>query len=132
MVVPTSRNQPRAVVLAVDDYALNAELMPVLLEPLGVRVLTAASGRQALALCDANQFDLILIDVRLPDIDGRTTAALIQQSRLNKETPTLFMTGDDVVAEALIAKGVDVVLKPYRAATLLAKVSEFLEAHRAA
>jgi CheY-like chemotaxis protein len=119
-------------VLAVDDYELNAELMPVLLEPLGVPVLTASSGRQALALCDVNQFGLILLDVRLPDIDGRATAALLRQSLLNKDTPTLFMTGDDVVAEALIAKGVDVLLKPFRAATLLAKVRAFLGAHRAA
>jgi CheY-like chemotaxis protein len=130
--VPISRNQRATAVLAVDDYELNAELMPVLLEPLGVPVLTASSGREALALCDERQFGLILLDVRLPDIDGRKTAALLRHSRLNKDTPTLFMTGDDVVAEALIAKGVDILLKPFRAATLLAKVSAVLSAHRAA
>jgi CheY-like chemotaxis protein len=130
--VPISRNHPGPVVLAVDDYELNAELMPVLLEPLGAQVVTASSGRQALTLCNAHRFDLILIDVRLPDIDGRKLATLLRQSLLNMETPTLFVTGDDVVAEAMIAQGVDILLKPYRAATLLAKVSTFLGAHRAA
>lgn len=132
MAVPISRNQAGPLVLAVDDYELNAELMPVLLEPLGVRVVTASRGREALALCEANRFALILLDVRLPDIDGRTTASLLRQSPLNKSTPTLFMTGDDVVAELLTAQGVDFVLKPYRASTLLAKVNAYLGAHRAA
>ncbi len=130
MPVPGSKQEPTVVVLAVDDYELNAAIMPVLLEPLCVRVVTASSARQALALCDAEEFGLILLDVHLPDIEGPATAALLRQSLRNKETPTLFVTGDDVCADALIEQGLDVLRKPYRAATLLAKVDALLAARR--
>lgn len=66
-------------VLAVDDNVANLKLINVLLEEQGATVATAASGRQALGLCDQHYFDLILMDLQMPELSGLQVTQLVRQ-----------------------------------------------------
>ena len=57
-------------VLAVDDQPANLRLLDAVLTPRGHRVLTASSGAEALALLDAEDVDLVLLDIVMPEMDG--------------------------------------------------------------
>ena len=69
-----------------------------MLAPLGVPVVTATSGRNALRLLLEHDFAVILLDVRMPGMDGIETARLIKSRERTRETPIVFLTAarDDV------------------------------------
>ncbi len=112
--------------LAVDDYPANLLVLSALLEPENLRVVTAESAEGALALCRAQAFSAILLDIRLRGMDGRQIAWLIRKSELNKDTPILFLTGDPDIAETVRREGSPVLVKPYLAGTLVSRVRELL------
>ena len=82
--LPTATAEPVALrsgppqVLAVDDNSTNLKLLGVLLEELGVQPCLASSGRQALGLCDRQRFDLILMDIQMPELNGLQVTQLIR------------------------------------------------------
>nr|WP_300309842.1 ATP-binding protein [Halomonas sp.] len=75
--LPSARetSQPKALgeveLLVVEDNMVNQEVAQAMLESLGCRVSLAASGQTALSLCEQRRFDLILMDIQMPDLDGR-------------------------------------------------------------
>jgi PAS domain S-box-containing protein len=81
--------------LVVDDDAVNRELVRHFAEPLGVQVTDAESGSAATSLARSDPFDMILMDIRMPGIDG-VTAAKIIRSKLgrNANTPIVAFTAD--------------------------------------
>jgi two-component system sensor histidine kinase BarA len=113
--------------LAVDDYEANLFVLAALLEPQGLSVVTTNNGLRAVSLCDEQEFALILLDVRMPGLDGRQAAKLIRRSSLNQHTPVVFVSGDEVIVEELAAQGYDVLAKPYSAASLVNMVESMLE-----
>lgn len=81
--------------LVVDDEPFNRELVRHILEPAGVRVTEAGGGAEAVAEARTNPFDMILMDIRMPQIDGPTAAKLIRApTGLNAETPMAAFTAD--------------------------------------
>jgi PAS domain S-box-containing protein len=64
--------------LVVDDHPVNRELVKRMVEPLGVAVAEAECGRDGVALASAEQFDIILLDVVMPEMDGPTTSLMIR------------------------------------------------------
>lgn len=68
-------------VLAVDDSAANLRLTSLLLDELGFAVHTAANGREAIQLAKQREFDLIIMDVRMPVLDGLQAAAAIREMK---------------------------------------------------
>src|SRR5207237_3949814 len=81
-------NQP---LLLVDDSPPNLLAYRAVLEPLRYEIVTATSGSEAVRLLGGRQFALLLIDVRMPDIDGFETVELLR-ARLRRETPVIFVT----------------------------------------
>lgn len=81
-------------VLVVDDEQQSRLYTQFMLRNLNADVTTAASGFEALALCEQQRFDLILMDVRMPDLDGLDTARHIRQQRHNARTPIIGLTAD--------------------------------------
>ncbi len=82
-------------VLVVDDNPVNRELVCTITEPLGVRVTEAEDGDAAVNLTGAAQFDLILMDVRMPGLDGPAAARLIRaRPGPNRSTPIIGFTAD--------------------------------------
>ena len=75
------RTRTRATILVVEDYADSRHMLKLLLEDLEYRVLTAGSGKEALAAAAANHVDLVLLDFGLPDMTGPTVVRYLR--RLN-------------------------------------------------
>jgi CheY-like chemotaxis protein len=81
-------------VLVVDDEPEILALLDEVLGREGYAVEVAASGREALARIDGRAFDLIISDVRMPDVDGRELYRLLRAGRPDLADRVLFLTGD--------------------------------------
>jgi CheY-like chemotaxis protein len=79
-------------VLLVDDEPKNLYALSALLEDLGARIHCAASGEEALRLVLKRQFAAILLDVRMPGIDGFETAAAIRSLERTRRVPIIFLS----------------------------------------
>ncbi|MBN8529633.1 MAG: response regulator, partial [Caulobacterales bacterium] len=117
-------------VLVVDDHDINRRAIQLILQPLGCDITTAADGMQALAACESAVFDVIFMDVRMPELDGReTTRRLRAGTGPNARTPVVAVTADtqpeDV--EACTAAGMAYfVSKPLTPAALLGALQHVL------
>ena len=122
-----------ASVLVVDDNPNKLLALETVLAPLGVRTVCAESGRAALRHLLHEDFAVILLDVRMADLDGFDTAALIRQRRRSEHTPIIFVTAFGE-AEADMARGyalgaVDFVFSPIAPEVLRNKVAVFVDLH---
>jgi len=122
--------ESRASILVVDDSPEKLLTMRAVLEGLGEELVTVRSGREALRRLLLQEFAVILLDVRMPDMDGFETAQLIRQRRSSEQTPIIFVTafGEDELSTTGYALGaVDFITTPVRAEVLRSKVSVFLD-----
>ena len=124
----------RANILVVDDTPGKLAALAAVLEPLRQRVVTVASGREALRTLLRQDFALILLDVRMSDMDGFETAALIRQRKASEYTPIIFLTAFEE-AELDMARGyslgaVDFIFSPIVPEVLRAKAAVFVELHQ--
>ena len=121
-------------VLLVDDQPANLLALEAALDPLGVNLVRAVSGAQALAALEKQDFAAVLLDVRMPGMDGFEVARLIRQRPRTRFTPILFVTAGDDPDEAMLSAyalgAVDFLAKPLRTEVLKAKVSVFVELYR--
>ena len=90
---------PDARLLLVDDTRMNIAVVVGLLRRTGIRTDTAESGAEALALARENAYDLILMDQRMPGMDGTETFSRIraQEDGKNTGTPVICLTADAIV-----------------------------------
>jgi len=115
-------------VLLVDDDAANLLALEAVLEPLEQRIMTARSGEGALRLLLEHDFAVILLDLRMPGMDGLETAAAIKQREKSRHTPIIFLTAETGLRIKSYEHGaVDYVVKPYEPAIVRSKVSVFVE-----
>jgi len=92
---PALAGRPPLSILLVDDTAVNRELIRLMLEPLEVRVTEAASGAEAVRLAEGVAFDLILMDIRMPEMDGRQATRIIRAGRgANRHSRIVALTAD--------------------------------------
>lgn len=77
-------------ILVVDDHALNRDLLGVLLGQAGFHISMAENGRSAVELAMDDRFDLILMDIQMPDLDGLTATRMIREA--GKTVPIIAMT----------------------------------------
>src|SRR5438105_10454449 len=122
-------------VLLVDDDATKRFALRTILAPLDENVVEASSGADALRQLLRNEFAVVLLDVRMPIMDGFETAQLIRQRPRSELTPLIFVTALDQ-AETDMGRGynlgaVDFVFAPVVPALLRAKVGVFVELYRA-
>lgn len=122
--------EPTANILVVDDDTKSLLAMESLLTAPGRRIVTAASGAEALRSLLRDDFAVILLDVRIPDMDGFETAALIRQRERSRYTPIIFISAIDTL-ESDVFRGaasgaVDYLFKPVVPQVLEAKVSVFV------
>lgn len=129
------RSQPDPVkILMVDDHPANLLALEATLEPLGETLIEARSGRQALAEIEKHEFALVLLDVRMADLDGFETAALIRQHERARETPIIFLsaihTDTHYARQGLSLGAVDYIYKPFDPDLLRDKVRSFVALYR--
>ena len=109
-------------ILVVDDEEHVRKLLQRILERSGYNVITAANGREALDKLSLAKFDLVLLDLKMPELDGFQTLALI---RKQSNVLVMMVTGMGEVAsvnEALSIGADDYVTKPFSGAVLLARI----------
>jgi len=102
-------------VLIVEDHADTREMLRILLNMIGCRVIEAADGEQAMSVAEKGHPDLILLDVRIPRLDGLTVTRLIRSHPVLNEVPILLITGmvtPQLHREAFIAGCNDCLIKP--------------------
>ena len=112
----TPTQTPPVPVLIVDDNAGKRLALTAVLAPLGYLIVEADSGVAALRCVIDRDFAVILLDVRMPIMDGVETAALIRQRRESEMTPIIFVTahdGDEMTHTDHYAQGaVDFIFAP--------------------
>jgi diguanylate cyclase (GGDEF)-like protein len=124
-----AREMPQVSVLLVDDRAENLFALEVSLEPLGQRLVRAQSGDAALRAVLDEQFAVILMDVRMPGLDGFETLAMLRQRDRTKHIPIIFLTAypeQQQLTRSYESGAVDYISKPFEPETLRSKVSVFV------
>ena len=125
---------PQAKILLVDDEPKSLFALQELLSTLGQNLMIAQSGEEALRLALKNDFAVILLDVRMPGIDGFETARLIRSRERSRLTPIIFLTAaaDEMTSmfRGYEAGAVDYLQKPVVPEILKAKVAVFVELFR--
>jgi PAS domain S-box-containing protein len=116
-------------VLVVDDVAVNRELVSAILSPFDVALSTAASGAEAVEAALAFPFDVILMDLQMPGMDGMAAARAIRTNAgLNRATPIVALSANVLpthVRVCLAAGMNDHVAKPIDPADLLGKIARW-------
>jgi signal transduction histidine kinase len=120
-------------ILVVDDLPEKLLVYETILQGLGQNVLTARSGREALRLLLDREFAVVLLDVKMPEMDGFETATLIRGRKRSAHTPIIFVTAlaDEMnTAHAYSLGAVDYILTPIVPEILRAKVSVFVDLYK--
>jgi two-component system, sensor histidine kinase and response regulator len=121
----------RVNILLVDDQPANLVALEAMLQGLGQNLIKAESGREALKWLLTHEFAVILLDVKMPEMDGFETATLIRQRDKSRHTPILFLTAADK-SESHAVRGyavgaVDYLVKPVVPEFVRSKVAVFVE-----
>ncbi len=121
----------RATILAVDDDPRTLMALQELLGGEGQSVVVATSGEEALRYVLKQDFAVILLDARMPGVDGFETARMIRERERSRQTPIIFLTGayEDVASmfRGYEAGAVDYLVKPLVPEVLKSKISVFVE-----
>ena len=117
-------------ILAVDDSDIIISLIQVLMESHGYQFTSADSAFEALALIKKQHFDLILLDIEMPEMSGVDLLSEMNQQRLLKDTKVVMLTGKtDVehVKQCLELGAVSYILKPFDHETMINRIWEILQ-----
>ena len=118
-------------ILVVDDDENILNLEKTILEQRGFEVTGAVGGAEALEVLGKQTFDLVLLDVMMPEVDGFTVCRKIKEDPRLKDLPVIFLTakgGGEALAEGFESGAVMYINKPFTANKLLTIVNTMLEA----
>jgi signal transduction histidine kinase len=128
---PADVSDDRVNILLVDDQPANLVALEAMLHGLGQNLIRAESGREALKWLLTHDFAVILLDVKMPEMDGFETAALIRQRDKSRHTPILFLTAADNsqnhAVRGYAVGAVDYLVKPVVPEFVRSKVAVFVE-----
>ena len=124
----------QASILIVDDDRAAIVAMQEILANMGARLVTASSGEEALRCVLEDDFAAILMDVKMPGIDGFTTAKMIRERKRSRYTPIIFLTAESSedltgMFRGYQAGAVDYIPKPPIPEVLKSKLSVFVGLH---
>src|SRR5687768_16440791 len=129
--LPAEQSAVAASVLVVDDIESNLLAMSAVLGPLGIRVVQAQSGAEALQRLQEESFAVVLLDVQMPELDGFEVARRIRQLEAGSEVPIIFLTAihrDEAQVRRGYAVGAaDYITKPLDIDVLRARVRSLLD-----
>ena len=118
-------------ILVVDDDENSLNLERTSLEQKGFEVTTCGGGAEALEMLAGRVFDLVLLDVMMPEVDGFTVCRKIKEDPRLKDIPVIFLTakgGGEALAEGFESGAVMYINKPFTANKLITIVKTMLEA----
>ena len=120
-------------VLIVDDISKNIQILGNILRAEGYVLAFAVSGEQALEMMGADRYDLVLLDVMMPGLDGFEVCRRLKTSTESRDIPIIFLTAkteqEDIITGFHLG-AVDYVTKPFNAVELLARVRTHLALKR--
>ena len=117
-------------ILVADDEATIRKIIKLVLEQSRYEVVEASNGEEALTIISKNTFDLILLDIMLPRIDGYEVCEIVRLNPDYRNVKIIFLTakGREVEIAKGLALGADAyITKPFSNTELVAKVKELLE-----
>ncbi|WP_128376736.1 response regulator [Streptomyces cavernae] len=121
-------------ILLVDDMEDNLTALEAVLASLNEPLVRARSGEEAMKALLRRKFAVVLLDIRMPGMDGFETAANIKRLDQTRDVPIIFLTGTDADAgyafRGYATGAADYLTKPFDPWILRAKVSVFLDLHR--
>ncbi|MCU4677444.1 response regulator [Catenovulum sp. 2E275] len=121
-------------ILIVDDVADNIQVAMNMLKEQAYQFTFALNGQQALDLSLQHNFDLILLDIMMPGMDGYQVCRLLQQDEKTKDIPIIFLTAKvdiDSISKGFRLGAVDYITKPFHSEELIARVKNHLELYSA-
>ena len=126
-----SFHAPKARILVVDDTKMNIVVIENLLKKTGMQIDTTLTGQESIRLCDENEYDVILMDQRMPVMDGTEALKQIRDSKKgrNQNTPIICLTADVVsgAKDRYISLGFsDYMMKPVDGADLEKMLQKYL------
>ena len=119
-------------ILVVDDAPASLQLLTRILSDHGYRVRPASSGLLALRSVEAKAPDLILLDIKMPDLDGFEVCRRLKGDERSRDIPVLFISGLNESADKVkgfAVGGLDYIVKPFTAEEVLARVGIHLRLH---
>ena len=131
--MPAESSEPADSILIVDDTAANLKLLSQILGEHGYMVRAVASGARALESAAATPPQLVLLDIRMPEMDGFEVCRRLKADPQTREIPVLFISALDDVQDKLrgfSAGGIDYITKPFQVQEVLARVGAHLELRR--
>ncbi len=120
-------------ILVVDDVKFISQMLKAVFEEKGHRVTTASNGVEALEKARAEQPELVLLDIAMPQMDGIEVTRQLKADKATKPIPVVVVSAKNdkgTIAAAYAAGAADFVMKPFNNESLLAKVGELLGGHR--
>ncbi|QTA87393.1 diguanylate cyclase [Desulfonema magnum] len=121
-------------ILIVDDASLNIEMVANILRKEGYQMFFARNGETALGLTKSVDFDLILLDIVMPEMDGYKVCEILKQNTKTKDVPVIFLTAKtdtESIVKGFETGGVDYIGKPFNPPELLARVKTHLQLRHA-
>jgi two-component system OmpR family response regulator len=113
-------------ILTIDDEADIAILLKQVLEEASFEVDVASSGTQGLAIASSSHFDMILLDMKMPDMDGMSVMQHLREQESTRKTPVIFLTGSamdvDLIVAALDLNPSDFITKVVSPKELIARI----------
>lgn len=117
-------------ILIVDDVSENIQVAMNILKEESYTFSFASDGQEAIELIKSHSFDLILLDIMMPKINGYDVCLQIKQLDHAKDTPVIFLTAKtdvDAISKGFEVGGVDYIVKPFHANELLVRVKTHVE-----
>jgi two-component system cell cycle response regulator len=124
-----SQPENKGNILLVDDIPENLQLLSDLLVKLGYTVRSVTSGRMALKTIKAKQPDLILLDVKMPEMDGYQVCQIIKADESLRHIPVIFISALNDVFDKVTAfesGGIDYITKPFQIEEVMARLENQL------
>lgn len=117
-------------ILVTEDDPVNLMLVKGILAPLGHQITTAVNGSEALKKIESTTFDVLLLDIMMPDVDGFTITRHCRQDPRYRDIPILLITAlsskNDLI-RGFEAGATDYVSKPFHATELLHRVKAHIQ-----
>ena len=116
-------------VLIVDDVPKNIQMAMNILKNEGYKMFYAKSGQMALSLVQEHDFDLILLDIMMPEMNGFEVCTQLKENEKTKNIPIIFLSGKDSssdIEQAYEVGGIDYVIKPFISIELVTKVNTYV------
>jgi len=116
-------------ILIVDDVSRNIQILGNILSQQNFQIAYAQSGQEAIDICGVQDFDLILLDIMMPGMDGYEVCEKLKSNSVTGEIPIIFLTAKadmDSIIKGFDIGGQDYITKPFNSAELLARVNSHL------